>query len=153
MASGLVKTWKIKNLLDNNYPHPDDLEPKLNQKVAEFAKQYENDLLKENDSFVTRIFHKRELTFSESEAISCTSAKDVMNLPDYVHFPCKKQIVDAFKDIQDLRKILNIKAVGSRSEDFHVMAELWELLAIDRVLDNKEYYMEMDFVIDEIEYE
>lgn len=153
MAIGLVKTWKIKNLLDNNYPHPDDLEPKLNQKVIELAKQYEKSLLKENESFVTRIFHKKELTRSEDEAISCKSAKDVSNLPSYIDFPCKDKINEVYKDIHDLRKILNVKAVATRSQDMHVMAELWELLAIDRVLENKEYYMEMDCVINEIEYE
>lgn len=154
MAFGRVKEEVLSVLFANYFPHYKKLRADLDVKVLGLAALYKEDLLNNNENTLfAKIFHKRELTRREDSSISCKTGYDVCNLGKHCSFPCRREIIEVYNAIQDLSKVMEIKATSKRSQGSYVLASFQDLLALERVCDNLEYYKELDLVIDEIEYE
>ena len=154
MITGVVRKELIDLIFSCYFPHYADLSDNLNAKVKNFAGKYKEDIIGDsNTSLVKRLFtSKVELTFNEDEATSCKTVRDLSNMNSYIYFPQRNDILEIDDAIQDLRKVMEIKAVAKRSFGGKVYASLGDLLALERVCTNKEYYMELDKVIEELEY-
>ena len=144
-VTGRIKEDTINVLFAHYFPHFAECENLLDEVVRKAGKGFN----KESPSNVKGIFSKLLNTRQEEVYTkNATTVSEMIQNGNY-SFPYYDRILEVDMAIRDLKHVFEVKAVAKRSQGF-LMGDRNTLLALERVVNNIEYYEELKQVINEI---
>lgn len=141
MFTGIIKEEVMSPIFAHYFPHPNDLEELLNNKIKQISDSYQTTITPtvKTGLFDKILKHSIEYNFLDS---SICETKDIHTLKKSEFrddFPFAEDIFEALDAISDLRKALELKAVAQRSRA-GVSACLQDMLTLERICDNLDFY-------------